>query len=356
MTVLGPSKPALARRQFDARVRQGILISAGLLLALGIFLAWALHALSSTVVSTAFPALVALATSAYIAKEFYVRHAFNEERGRDAVLIHGALALALFAALAIAARVGQVLTLEGALLWYAIAHLVACILGNSRANIPKLRDSTQSLRECFRELRAGGKWATATNVVYGLRNQAHTVVVAALVGPAGVAKISAARLLVTPAILLIPALSQVALPRLARMMKSAGLRTLLRAQRKIIFALLSAAAIYSLLLLVLFPWIAPYTLGNAYTDILPITVAWCVFACALAIRSGVDWTTQALREFKSLTVINSFASLITLILAGALGWAFGPTGAITSLAISELYIFAHLTIIQRRKMANAAEK
>ncbi len=65
-------------------------------------------------------------------------------------------------------------------------------------------------------------------------------------------------------------------------------------------ALAFGGLIYSAVLLVLLPWLAPIVLGPHYGDLTWMVVAWSATTFALAIREGYSMTLQAVRRFRLL--------------------------------------------------------
>lgn len=355
MTVLSPAKHADERTAFAERTLLLLATTCLVFLVLATVGILALQVYGIPLGTTGLPWLIALASVAYMLKEFHIRHAFNEARGRDAVFIHAALALVLLTGVLLAKATGCNMQVDLAMLLYLLAHLVAATLGQWRSGIIFSRQSAAQLRATLRELHIGGKWAAATNVVYAIRNQAHTVVVAASIGAVGVAQLSASRLLVTPAILLLPALSQVALPRLAELREKEGYPGLWRAERRIATALLGVAILYSAILLSAFQFLAPWVFGSTYSDLFNLTAAWCIYAIALSAHSAVDWTAQALQKFKAITTLSALAALVAIAGVSMLTKWLDVVGAPLGIAAAEISLTLSLLLLTLKKNKRADE-
>ena len=278
----------------------------------------------------------------YILKDFYIRLAFCNSRVWQAVQIHSVLAVALLICLFVLKIRGVHVDLNVALGVYAVAHLASAGIGHIRAKLDLTGHSLGEISETLHALFVGGKWALVTNLVFTLRSQAHTIIVVSMLGPIGVAKLSAARLLVTPAIVALPAMSQVALPHLARLREAKDLAGMKVLQRKIALILTGVAISYSVFLLVAYPFISTTIFDERYEGLFWIVVFWCIYTVILAPRSSLDWMVQALRAFRLLAAINTVSAVVALLAAALLAYSVGITGAVIGVALGELFVLAGL--------------
>lgn len=334
MVVHSPRKSAEERRPYAERVLLLLLCACLALLIFSLLAFWGLSSMNSELAELVF--LVALMAIGYTIKEFYTRHAFNESKGGRAVSIHvvvaGLLLLGLGASLLLDIRVTPVLAFS----LYAGAHLGAAAFGHAMAGMPMKGHSISALRTVLAEIAAGGKWGAMTNVVYCLRGQAHTIVVAATIGPVGVAKMNAARMLVTPATLLIPAMSQVLLPRIAEATERDGRRGATRWMKKTGLGLTLIAFAYALVLTAVYPYLSSVILGSKYEGLFAVVVLWCVFTGLLGLRNSVEWAAQAMKMFRPLTIISGLCAIVALGAAWALSSHQGIQGAVLGVIIGEI--------------------
>jgi O-antigen/teichoic acid export membrane protein len=279
---------------------------------------------------------VTLMAVAYALKEFHTRHAFNEDRGGRAVLIHATLALLLLLGTVGVALWGATMSLELAFVLYAGAHAGAALTGHALAGLPMRGHSLVAMRADLVEIATGGRWAALTNLVYFLRTHAHTIVVTLALGVVSVAQLQAARLLVTPALLVIPAMSQVALPRIAATVRSEGWPAVLILQRRVAISMFAIAVIYSVALLSAWPMLSGWVLGGEYSDLFGVAALWCVFAGILAVRNSFEWVVQAMRMFRQLTVISALCAPIALISVWGIASLGGLEGAVLGVIVGEL--------------------
>lgn len=292
---------------------------------------------------------VLFASIAYLFKDFFIRHAYIVKREIWALEINLWTA-ACTAALVFAFHyANQPFTVEKALLVYGLGQALGAGAGFLITRLPVGTVTRAEIRAGGRDVWAGGKWLLLTNLVYFARTQAHTFITAAMIGTTGVAQLNAARLLVTPAVLLTPALSQVFMPRLAEL-RASGSRKVAKVGIAFSAILLTVALIYSACLLALFDWVVPFTIGERYASTFSVTVAWCAVACVLAVRNGGELVLQALRRFQALTVASSLASLIAIIAVFGLIVLWGIPGAVYGLGVGEsaLALFIWSLIFRNR--------
>jgi O-antigen/teichoic acid export membrane protein len=281
-------------------------------------------------------AIVAVSVAS-LSKDFFIRHAYNHGQENWVLIINSALTVSMISALAILHFYGISITVVLALWLYALAHAIASICGYALSRLPLQGARWILIRADVLESWVGGSWATATNILYLLRTQAYTVVVASVLGPIGVAKLNAARLFITPTVMLTPALSQVFLPRLAQSVHNAPSRVFFKG-RLFTAVLLMITISYSLLLFSVFDFIELSVTQGRYGSLFWLVAGWAVFSCVLSIRNGQEIAFQALRWFKYQTIANAPSAIITVIAVTLLTNWYGPGGAISGLILGELVL------------------
>lgn len=338
MTFIAPTFPKAQQRKFIARVELLLFAIVLAVCCLSLFtLLWLKAAAPASQYPDLLVATVAISV-AYGLKEFHIRLAFNEERGLDAVAIHLLLALTLFAGTLYVVSSGREFTLTLAMLLYALAHMIAFAYGQIRAQLGLRGHDWDDLAITFKHIWSGGKWETLTSVVMALRNQAHTIIVGAVVGPVGVAKINASRLLVTPAVMSIPALSQIMLARMAKIREAEGIKGIRSIQQKFAFGLGFIALAYSALLLIAYPFLADLLFGERYQDMFWLTFFWCCFAISWVMRATYHGAIQAARKFQMVSLINSISAAFALVAVYVMTLSFDLAGAIIGVVLGDLFV------------------
>lgn len=284
-----------------------------------------------------FAVAVIAASITYLLKDFFVRHAYNVRRESWALAIHGAIASSMAMLLWLQHQFVIELNMEMALWTYSFAQVSGILIGCQLVKLPAVMQQRSILFGDLREAWLGGKWAIINNLLFFARTQAHTIVVATFLGPLGVANLNVSRLLVTPAIMLIPALGQVAMPRLATAYK-AGRRCLINSCLFINFFLLLFMIFYCSILLIEYDFIKNKIFGEKYQDLFLITIFWCLYACFLAIRIGAEMVGEILNRFKRLSWANMLTAIISLSATYILVIFYGSPGSLIGICVGEIVL------------------
>lgn len=335
MVVLAPNKTPEDRVPYAARIFLAVMCFTCLsfLLVILIFIVGGFGS-SLFVQYRQYGIAVAAASSTYFVKEFFVRHAYNVRRERLALAIHLVLAASLTVLLSGLHFVHQTVSVEGAIWAYAFAHAIASLSGYFLAGLSLQGITCDSMIKDIKDAWHGGKWALLTNFVYFMRIHAHTIIVAVVVGPLGVAKLNASRLFVTPAVMLTPALSQVFLPWMANT-NGGSSKQAHHIGQLFTLALLGVAIIYSLSILLAFDIISPLVVGERYDSIFWLVATWCVYTCVLSLRNGQEIMVQVYKVFKKQTFATTLSALVTIFSVWLLSGAIGMVGAVLGMCLGE---------------------
>ena len=283
-----------------------------------------------------------LAAALYGCRDFLVRVAYSEKK--EKFVLYSSLTVMLVTIpglLAMQKWWPDMLSAGSALYVLAMAQIAGWVLLQALLKLPIKRSTRSGMWMAFQHAWKGGRWNVMTNIVYNLRTQAHNFIVAPMLGLAAVAEINAARVLVTPAVMAIPPLSQIILPRLS-VQRQQGIQRLRRYTIMVIAGMAAIALGYSLLLL---PWIDELivlALGEAYQDAKLLVLGWCGVTLCLAMRNGVTLGLQSLREFKGLMWANSAGAVTAITLAYIFCVTFAQLGAVLALGLAELFLFVFL--------------
>lgn len=241
-------------------------------------------------------------------------------------------------------------SVPGALFAIATGQAAGCLAGLVMLRLPIRGVSAEGIRVAFKDAWVGGRWNLLTSAVYSLRTQAHNFVVAPLLGMGALADINAARVLVTPALMAIPPLTQVMLPRLAGK-RHTGMSTILKYGKLAIGGLTAFAVLYAILMLVTMPTVLHLALGEDYRHVGALVMAWCLVTVALAVRNGLTLVLEVVRAFPELSVANVLAAAVAVFSAMALSMSFGGLGAIVAMAVAEISLCLVLAWLLRTKVA-----
>lgn len=298
------------------------------------------------VIAIVFPAInqyvglgiaVAAASGAYHIKDLFTRYSYTARREIWALKINMIIALVLLVQLGVLHASGVSFTAAGVLWLYAISQLAGAVAGQLYAKLPFSEVRFDQIRADVKEAWEGARWAVPTNVLYTLRGQAHTIVTAALAGPMGVAFLNATRLLVTPAIFVMPALTQVVLPRLATA-RSQNKARVLSLGAQFTAAVLLVSVLYSVVLLVFLEPITQLVLGEKYEADVPMTLAWCVFVIVHVLCINGIMVAQVLKQFQSIFVLNVATVVIMVAAIYVLNRICGVPGVIYGMATGDIFL------------------
>lgn len=223
---------------------------------------------------------------------------------------------------------------------YFFGHVLLLVLMKVR-----LSESTMTgIKLVFLEAWVGGRWNIITNLVYHVRTQIHNVVVPALIGINALADVNAARVLATPAIMAIPPIIQVIMPRLVEKKSKLG-----KFDRKlIVYTLGGLSGISAAYTIIIYPFLSmliPMALGEEYNNIEALVVMWCFVAIIMAARNGMTMILQIAKKFKSLMVVNVITAFVSTLAAITLCLLFTKQGAVSALFIAEVALLLMLSRI-----------
>jgi O-antigen/teichoic acid export membrane protein len=277
---------------------------------------------------------LAAASIGYLLRDFFARHAYSIRREIYALtvnlLVGGCLAVFVWwqhhEDIAISA--------EHALWLYAGSQFAGVIVAQFLARLPLLTVQFRQVLKDFEEAWKGGRWYLGVAFTYALQNQAHIIVVAFLIGSAGVGQLNAARLLVTPPLLLIPALTQVLLPKLSELRKEGGARAM-QVALAFAFGFACLVSTYSLILFYFLDPIALVLLGPQYSTAALLTLSWCAYVGVLGIRTAASTAVQASRHFQVFFFSTAAGGLVAVGSAALLTSSLEAPGAIVGMTIGE---------------------
>jgi len=342
MVVHTPDKPEEERLPYAVRIFVAVGMFAVGTLVLTALGAYTLNVLLPGVHGHAtFAITVATASVCYFVKDYFVRQAYLVRAETRALAISCSIALSLAALIALALAWDIAITAERALLVFAASQLAGAAMGFALARLPlqSFRWSRMSadLMACWSD----GRWATAHSLVGSAQSQAYVYLCFIVLGAAGAGRATAARLLVSPFLLLTPAINQMTIPRLAAM-SARDPRGMVRKGAAVTVVLLGLALLYSTVLLVAAGSLVPAILGPKYRDMRGPVAAWCVVLPAMLMRDGATTLFQAMRRFRALTSVNAISAAVSLMSVLSLMRVWGVTGAILGGAAGDLTQAAQL--------------
>ena len=342
MTVGIPREDPIARHRFmlEYIMTSAIcMITAGLVAALTVIALVMTNWLDSAVAVFALPTIAS--SLGFYLKDAMVQAGYNQGREGTTILINLSSVVSIGLLILLSSWMFNSVSAAWAILGYTISQFVALGIGYALVFGNMRFPSSSVLAATARKLVGQSFWPACATALSLLRTQGHTVIVAGMIGPAGVAAINASRLVFAPVQMAQPALVRAAMPRLVRKLHL-DRQAFQRSTIAITCVLGVFSLVYCLMVTAIGPWIFPLIVGNVYRYSSIMLVAWGCYITLVAIRSGVELNQQALQHFKGLARANVPACAMSLIGAYVLTRTNGPPGAVFGLALGEATIIGYL--------------
>jgi O-antigen/teichoic acid export membrane protein len=337
MVVIRGRLPVRRKRPFSATVLVISVAYCALALALGglLYLAVQLAGLVEPWHQLAL-ACALFAIASYL-REFGVVFLYSERRELAVMLVNLALALLLLVLFAVSHRSGHDLTIDVVMWILTAATGASVIVALLLARLPFREIRRQRLWPTMRRLWQGGRFSLLSHMIISLRTQAHTLIATVMLGPVGVAHINAARIFVAPALMVMDALGNVLLPRLADEAGQRGPRDHLL-ERLVTPFLLGLAGAYLAVIAVFFAPLADLLIDSRYDDLNLLVAVWAVYLLVVAAQDGKDMILMAQRKFSVQAMANFTGALVAIPAALLLALVFAEAGLLVGLVISEIVV------------------
>jgi O-antigen/teichoic acid export membrane protein len=280
---------------------------------------------------------ITAASVAYLLKDFFVRHSYTARKEVWALGVNTAVAIALAVLLLMQHYSGNAFNSENALHIYAMTNVTGAAVGFFLSRLPLRSVSQRQLLEDAHEAWQGGRWAIGGASTTWVQSQAYTYVTAFFLGPVGVGYANAARMLITPFAMLVPAIDQVTMPRLAELRAKDG-EKMVNVGFLITSGLLALATIYSLIIVFAADHIVPLLLGNRFSNLRPLIIAWAVCLVLQLLRGNAGTILQLMKHFRVLTLTNIISAIAAIGCTVLLIKIFGVTGAIIGTGIGDAFL------------------
>jgi O-antigen/teichoic acid export membrane protein len=279
---------------------------------------------------------IVAASIAYLCKDFFVRHSYTARRETWALWVNVAVAVTLVSMLLVQYRFISTFNSEGALWIYAVSNMVGALFGFGLVRLPMLAVRLQEIIRDVQEAWAGGRWALVGVGVTWSQSQAYMYVTALYVGPVGVGLANTARILITPALFLMPAITQLVMPRLAAL-RATNQARMVKISMLFSTGLVIFAVLYSAVLIGVGDVMAHILIGEyRHDEIAPLVAAWCLVMIFQFSRVGAVICLQVVKNFRLLTLVNAVSLMAAILIAVILMQEIGVKGAILGSAVGEL--------------------
>ncbi len=311
-----------------------------LLFSLCIILLYSLFRDSSWMAGISMPIVIAFTVSAgvYVLRDLLVRVAYADFR--EYVVLQSFLVL--FVSMAAMVFVHffflKEMSLFMAMVFYGVGQMSALIFLLSKLDIGFTAVDFRGIKRAFDDSWSGGKWNVLSGFVYSIRTQAHNYIVPVVAGIKVLAEINASRMFVAPALLAIPPMSQVLLPRVTTMRENDQNDEAMRFVFKSTVFMVFVSMLY-IVALISFDDHLVSLLGNSeYDNITIYLYGWSAYTLVLALKSGMHVYILAQRKFRNLFFINSIGAVFSVAFVYIGGMIGKGSGVVWGIFASELLL------------------
>lgn len=215
------------------------------------------------------------------------------------------------------------------------ANLIAALVELHHARLRPLRAHGRA-REPLRAAWQKARWSLPAVLVGWGSNYSFVYVVAAVVGVAATAEISAARLLMMPAGICIIAWGNSFAPRITRWLHRFEFQEVRRIIALSIVGLAAIIITYTSLLWLVFDLLVAYVIGPDYASVLNLSVLWALYFCVNAWRKVGATCLAGDGRFRELFHYSWIVFGTSLPLTILLTWKLGTAGAVIGMIAAEL--------------------
>lgn len=279
---------------------------------------------------------ISLSSISFVIKEFVIRLSYNLRKENIAVLVHSVIMIITIIIYLYFYFTGFIFSVYSAFQVFTLSHFFGFTIGLFLLKIkPFFSYPDKSLYLVYNQFWKNGKWACLNNIVYIMRLYAYIYITLLLFDPGVVGDLNAARMFITPSLIIIPAVVQLSMPRLS-VIRQNNIFDLFYKGKLITSFFLFVTISYSMLLLMGFKSISFLLSNYNYNDLFPLVILWCIYAISLGLRNGILIIIQVLQEFKKLSKIYAITCVLTIIFSYLLGISWSVYGVIMGLIIGEL--------------------
>jgi O-antigen/teichoic acid export membrane protein len=212
---------------------------------------------------------------------------------------------------------------------------VAGMLYSSRISVKKaIYDAWGSFIYAWRQ----GAWAFAGVFISQLQGQGYIFLLAMLKGPSMVAEMNAARLFISPLLVMSTGFSKVMLPKMALLKADGEENKAVALALKVLVLSLSILAIYMLFIAVAWSWIDEFLANKGYENLWLSVALWGLVYLFHSITIAPTELLHVHRKFRVITLAGAVISMVVFLGSIPSIIYYGISGALVVLAIGELVL------------------
>lgn len=277
------------------------------------------------------------ASLAYLFKDFFVRYSYILRKESFALVMNLLVAISLVVLFGVYPKITNGSLSAGIALWIcSLSNIIGAMFGFLVSRIP-FQTNFIAVLDDTKEAWRGGWWAVAGNCIAWVKSQSFMIISTIFLGPIAVGQANAARLFVVPLTLMVPAINQIILPRLADVRNNNRKRLFLIGKWYAVF-LLSGSLLYFAILLSCLDYVAIMVLGESYENSTALVIAWCIVIFFQFAWTSTSSIMQVLKRFRLLAIVNGAGALVAIISSIVLVKIFGNWGAVAGTAVGEFIL------------------
>ncbi|QDL53400.1 lipopolysaccharide biosynthesis protein [Rhodoferax aquaticus] len=216
--------------------------------------------------------------------------------------------------------------------------------------------SRQAFVADARALWALSRWAVVGALLGWMGNNSYLYLTGGLVGVAALADMNAARLVLTPIVVIGTAWAKLAQPAMGQLIAQSNWRGVRQFMLKSLLAMEAFAVVYILAMWLFFPWLSAHFLGEKYQGIMGLVLMWAAYFAINAARSMGTILLTSFGAFRALFWQGAVSLVVLLALSWVLIPRYGVWGALAAMVAVELLelLTNHLLLIPRVKRSHLA--
>lgn len=296
-----------------------------------------------------YPLSVAFSAIGLLSNSFFIRYAYVIHNEIMALRINIITSACLTTIMLLIYINTETMSPEISLGAYGLSQLIGASWGLAESGLRKKNSQFFFNSLLFSQVFRHGKWALTGVLVTWLQSQSYVYVTGMFLGVSEVALLTAGRIIVSPFNLLLPALSNLILPRLAEARLQGTYRI---AQMTTYYGafLIGLGITYLLIIFFAGSQIVPFIVGPTYDpqQIKFVSLGWCCVLIFQLSTSAASLGLQASLQFKSLSVLNAMTATVTVVAALPLTLMYGAAGSIFAVGLGEALLGTALWIMLRR--------
>ncbi|RUM94935.1 MAG: hypothetical protein DSZ28_00630 [Thiothrix sp.] len=232
-----------------------------------------------------------------------------------------------------------------------ILGLIA-ILSSIRASIGA---SFGLARRSFIEAWRSGSWAVLGSLMTVLQTQGYIYLLLFLKGASSVAEMNAARLFLSPLLVMSAGFSRVMIPKMALLKSKGNIAHAIRLAIKVMIMLIAMLFLYLGVIMFAWEWLSIYMEGKGYENMGRLVAMWGLFFVGSVMGNAPSELLQVFRQFRLLTLAGMITSVLVLLASIPAIVYLDTIGAVLILIIGEIGLAVLLWVHFRRMRKNMLE-